>query len=59
MVTELGRLGQKVGKGFYDYDLAIGKGWMGFPSKEMEELIKQYLVVSSENRRQISINEII
>lgn len=42
MVSELGRLGQKVGKGWYDYDPAIGKGRKGLPSREMERLIESF-----------------
>jgi 3-hydroxyacyl-CoA dehydrogenase len=42
MVTQLGRLGQKVGKGFYDYDPAIGKGRKALHSVEMANLIESY-----------------
>ena len=45
MVTELGRLGQKAGKGWYDYDPKIGKGRIGVPSKELAEFIKRYYPV--------------
>jgi 3-hydroxyacyl-CoA dehydrogenase/enoyl-CoA hydratase/carnithine racemase len=42
MVTQLGRLGQKAGKGWYDYDPKVGKGRVGMPSKELAEFIKRY-----------------
>jgi 3-hydroxyacyl-CoA dehydrogenase len=40
MVTELGRLGQKAGKGWYDYDPKVGKGRVGLPSAEFAEFIR-------------------
>lgn len=40
MVTELGRLGQKAGKGWYDYDPKVGKGRVGVPSAEFAEFIR-------------------
>jgi 3-hydroxyacyl-CoA dehydrogenase len=42
MVSKLGRNGQKSGKGWYDYNPAIGKGRQGLPSKEMEKLVLSY-----------------
>jgi 3-hydroxyacyl-CoA dehydrogenase len=42
MVTELGRLGQKAGKGWYDYDPKIAKGRKGVASKELADFIKRY-----------------
>ena len=47
MVTELGRLGQKAGKGWYDYDPAIGKGRKALPSQEMADFVKRYVDSSS------------
>jgi 3-hydroxyacyl-CoA dehydrogenase len=43
MVSELGRLGQKVGKGWYDYDRSIGRGRYPLPSKEMADFVKVYV----------------
>jgi 3-hydroxyacyl-CoA dehydrogenase len=42
MVAKLGRLGQKVGKGWYDYNATIGKGRKGLPSAEMTRLVEAY-----------------
>ena len=42
MVTKLGRSGQKAGKGWYDYDQAIGQGRKGFDSKEMSDFIQEF-----------------
>lgn len=43
MVSQLGRLGQKVGKGWYDYNAAVQKGRKGLHSKEMEDFVKYYV----------------
>lgn len=43
MVTDLGRIGQKAGKGWYDYDPKIGKGRKGMHSKEMEVFIERFV----------------
>jgi len=43
LVTKLGRFGQKVGKGWYDYDPKIGKGRKPLPSKEVADFIKSYV----------------
>lgn len=43
MISDYGRLGQKVGKGWYDYDSNIGKGRKPLPSSEMDALIRRYL----------------
>ena len=56
MVAKLGRLGQKTGKGWYDYDPAIAKGRKGLPSPEMEQLIASYrrtpsTATSADNKR--------
>jgi len=42
MVRKLGRKGQKVGKGWYDYDPTIGKGRKGLVSAEMTQLLASY-----------------
>ncbi|EJK71286.1 hypothetical protein THAOC_07294 [Thalassiosira oceanica] len=49
MVEKLGRLGQKVYKGWYDYDPKVGKGRKPLPSPEMQSLIDKY-VKDSPNR---------
>jgi 3-hydroxyacyl-CoA dehydrogenase len=43
MVTQLNRLGQKTGKGWYDYDPSIGKGRTPLPSKEMDAFVQSYV----------------
>lgn len=43
MVTDLGRIGQKAGKGWYDYDPKIGKGRKGMHSREMEAFIERFV----------------
>jgi len=42
LVSEKKRLGQKSGKGWYDYDKKIGKGRKSLPSKEVDSLIRKY-----------------
>lgn len=42
IVSEYKRLGQKSGKGWYDYDKNVGKGRKPFPSKEVDDLIRRY-----------------
>lgn len=42
MVAVLGRLGQKAGKGWYDYDISIGKGRKGIPSEEVDRFVQKY-----------------
>jgi 3-hydroxyacyl-CoA dehydrogenase len=56
MVTQHGRLGQKVGKGWYDYDMAVGKGRKPMPSAEMNALVSKY---AARSGRQLSEEEII
>jgi 3-hydroxyacyl-CoA dehydrogenase/enoyl-CoA hydratase/carnithine racemase len=43
LVSQLGRLGQKVGKGWYDYDPAIGKGRKGVESVEVNDFVRRYV----------------
>ncbi len=43
LVTKLGRVGMKAGKGWYDYDPNIGKGRKPIPSKEVENFISGYI----------------
>jgi 3-hydroxyacyl-CoA dehydrogenase len=56
LVTELKRLGQKSGKGWYDYKPNIGKGRRPLPSKEVNEFVKKYV---KEQRPAFSDEEII
>jgi len=39
LVEELGRIGQKVGKGWYDYDANKGKGRIPIPSQEVADFV--------------------
>lgn len=56
MVSEHGRLGQKVGKGWYEYNKVVGKGRTPLPSAFMnDDFIPKYLV----EERNWSDNEII
>jgi len=57
MVSKFGRTGQKAGKGWYDYDPAIGKGRKGLPSKEMKDLIRSY--ATSTDSQSLSPEEIV
>lgn len=57
MVTILGRNGQKVMKGWYDYDSAIGKGRQGLPSDEMSSFLQSY--VTNQSSANISAQEIV
>jgi 3-hydroxyacyl-CoA dehydrogenase len=50
MVTKLNRLGQKAGKGWYDYDPSIGKGRTPLPSKEMDAFVQSYVTKPSSGR---------
>jgi 3-hydroxyacyl-CoA dehydrogenase/enoyl-CoA hydratase/carnithine racemase len=52
MVSQLGRLGQKTGKGWYDYDPAIGKGRKALPSQEMADFVARYVI-----SKQMSLSE--
>lgn len=42
LVVKLGRVGQKAMKGWYDYDMKIGKGRKPIYSKEVEDFIVSY-----------------
>ena len=42
LVAKLDRVGQKCLKGWYDYDIKIGRGRQPMPSKEVEEFIATY-----------------
>ncbi|KAL3945767.1 MAG: hypothetical protein SGBAC_000156 [Bacillariaceae sp.] len=43
IVADFKRLGQKSGKGWYDYDKKIGKGRKPLPSKEVDALVRRYV----------------
>jgi len=47
LVAELGRVGQKAGKGWHTYDKRIGKGRMPMPSSEVAALIASFAAKSS------------
>lgn len=51
MVAILGRLGQKVKKGWYDYNPSIGKGRKGIRSDEVNRFVQQYTAPNSSNHR--------
>ena len=55
VLCENGRRGQKTGKGFYDYDEAR----RGTPSKEVEEIINQFIEKSGNTPRKIDDQEIL
>jgi 3-hydroxyacyl-CoA dehydrogenase len=59
MVTDYRRLGQKTGKGWYDYDPTIGKGRTPLPSAEMQSLVERYITVPPAVRARLSSQEII
>lgn len=60
MVSRLGRLGQKVGKGWYDYDPKVGYGRKPWHSREMADLISsKYVHPSSFLKNTLSDSEII
>jgi 3-hydroxyacyl-CoA dehydrogenase len=42
LVQELGRIGQKAGKGWYDYDPAVGKGRVPMPSEEVNAFVEAH-----------------
>lgn len=59
MVSQLGRLGQKTGKGWYDYDPAVGKGRKALPSKEMSDFLSRYVQSVTWQQRSLSESEIV
>mmetsp|Transcript_5597 Transcript_5597/g.11849 ORF Transcript_5597/g.11849 Transcript_5597/m.11849 type:complete len:754 (-) Transcript_5597:1464-3725(-) len=61
MITDLGRIGQKAGKGWYDYDPAVGKGRTPLPSKEMDALVEKYVsqLPPSQRSPKMSAEEIV
>jgi len=60
LVTELGRTGQKVGKGWYDYDPKVGKGRKPIPSKEVADLVASHASKSSlVTKKKLNDDEIV
>eukprot|EP00934_Nitzschia_sp_Nitz4_P009444 Nitzschia sp. Nitz4//scaffold290_size23356//13888//16148//NITZ4_008491-RA/size23356-augustus-gene-0.35-mRNA-1//-1//CDS//3329546102//9434//frame0 len=57
IVSKFDRLGQKNGKGWYDYDKAVGKGRKPIPSHEVAELVKQYVAKPSQPFSEKEIQE--
>ena len=61
LVADLGRVGQKAGKGWYTYDKRIGKGRMPMPSSEVAALIASFTTKSSspDKGRKLKNEEIV
>lgn len=57
LVVKLGRVGQKAMKGWYDYDLTVGKGRKPISSPEVETFISSYSSIKSN--RKYSQSEIV
>jgi len=57
LVTQLGRVGQKAGKGWYDYDSKVGKGRKPISSPEVATFIQGYVKDTSKDK--LSPNEIV
>jgi 3-hydroxyacyl-CoA dehydrogenase len=54
MVSQHGRMGQKAGKGWHNYDPSIGKGRTPLPSPEMDALVAAYTTKAEEGVRRSS-----
>lgn len=61
LVADLGRVGQKAGKGWYTYDKRVGKGRMPMPSSEVAALIARFTAKSSspDEGRKLKNEEIV
>jgi len=57
IVSQYKRLGQKNGKGWYNYDKNIGRGRKALPSKEVDELVKRH--VKTPGNRPFSDQQIV
>lgn len=57
LVTKLGRIGQKVGKGWYDYDPKVGKGRKPLPSPEVARFVGEY--VQDKSKAKLTSNQIV
>jgi len=51
MITDMGRTGQKAGKGWYDYDPAVDRGRTPLHSPEMEQLVKSHVAQLQPSQR--------
>jgi 3-hydroxyacyl-CoA dehydrogenase len=58
-IVEMGRLGQKTKKGWYDYDPKVGKGRKPIPSSEVQDLIDKYSMNSHLRGSKLSRDEIV
>lgn len=58
-IVELGRLGQKTKKGWYDYDPKIGKGRKPISSSVVQDLIDKYSMNSKLRGTKLSRDEIV
>jgi 3-hydroxyacyl-CoA dehydrogenase/enoyl-CoA hydratase/carnithine racemase len=54
MVSQYGRMGQKAGRGWHNYDASIGKGRTPLPSPEMDALVAAYATKAEEGVRRSS-----
>jgi 3-hydroxyacyl-CoA dehydrogenase len=59
MVVQLGRLGQKTGKGWYDYDPSIGRGRKPIASPEVDAFVRQFQQPQSTLREALDQKEIV
>jgi len=59
MVEKMGRLGQKVQKGWYNYDPKVGKGRKPLPSAEMQQLVDKYTQDSTSRGTKLEKDEIV
>jgi len=59
MVEKMGRLGQKVQKGWYNYDPKVGKGRKPLPSTEMQQLVDKYSKDSTSRGTKLEKDEIV
>lgn len=60
MVTELGRTGQKAGKGWYDYDRKVGRGRTPLPSREVAAFVASHpQTARSSDKPKIDPREIV
>lgn len=57
LVTKLGRVGQKAGKGWYDYDPKVGKGRKPIPSPQVTSFIQGY--VQDKSKQKLTSNQIV
>jgi len=58
-IVQMGRLGQKTKKGWYDYDPKVGKGRKPIPSSEVQDLIDKYSMNSQLRGTKLNRDEIV